>query len=416
MALTIGKLVTSEFSPRTDPETGAQIVRLTGGRCVCHHVYPSMRSTTSDGMFLLYFRETNGRRQLFAMNLDTGNSLQLTSGAAVDAYHAAFSADDRHIFYLQRSEIWCVDARDLLRTRAYKPEAGWVVRDFDLSADDRFMVVLEFAEEMANVTLESCDWSTFAFDSLAAPRCRIVYVDRATGARRTVVEEKCWLGRPSIRPGDPDTILYCHEGPYDMIDARMWLVQSDGAGKRCCREQDANTVLTSEFWLPDGSAVVYLHWKAAGERAEEVRAIDPVTLEERTVCDCPALAHVACSPDGRYVVGDALSSDVPVHLRTEALWTCEQQRCADDDCIYLIDLACGEGICVCHHGASYLSKYGTVLDSEPHPIFTRDGRSIIYVSDAEGIPCIYRVDVARFLWEQEAQADEAFSYGLSSTF
>lgn len=416
MAPVIGKIISSEFEVRQDASTGAHVVRMTGGRHTCHHIYPTMRSTTSDGQFLLYFREFNHRRQLFAMNLETGNSLQLTSGGDVDDYHAAFSADDRHIFYLQGNVLWSMDAQDLLRNQLYVPDDGWLIREFDFSEDDRYAIVLETVKTSANVSLSGMrDWTTFAFDSLGAPRCRIVRVDFKTGERRVVVDEECWLGRPFFRPGDPDTILYCHEGPYDMIDARMWLVQSDGSNKRCCREQGPDTVLTAEFWFPNGRELGFLHWQAEGERNEELHAIDPVTLEERTICSCPAFAHCAVSPDGRYLVGDALSTNDPVHLRDEASRR-RKQTAADDDFIYLVDLETGESVRLCHHGSSFLPKYGTVFDSEPHPVFSRDGRSVIYVSDAEGVPCIYRVKLARFLWEHEAQSDEAYSYGLAATF
>ena len=416
MAPIIGKIVNSEFTVKEDPTTGAHVVRMTGGRHTCHHIHLSSRATTSDGKFLLYFREFNRRRQLFAMNLETGKSLQLTSGADVDDYHAAFSADDRHVLYLQSNVLWALDVRDLLRERVYEPEAGWVAREFDLSADDRYLIVLEIAQSSAGVSLSGMgDWSTFAFDSLGAPSCRIVRLDTATGERNVVVEEDCWLGRPFFRPGDPSTILYCHEGPYDMIDTRMWLVQADGSGRRPCREQGPDTVLTSEFWFPDGSELGFLCWQAEGGASEELHAIDPDTLEERVVCEVPAFAHCAVGPVGRFLVGDALSSNDPVHLREEASRRKKDER-AEDDYIYLVHLESGEQIKLCHHGSSFLPKYGAVFDSEPHPVFSRDGRSVIFVSDAEGLPCIYTVQLARFLWEHEAQGDETYSFGLASTF
>lgn len=98
------------------------------------------------------------------------------------------------------------------------------------------------------------------------------------------------------------------------------------------------------------------------------------------------------------------------------LISAEDAASAADDYIYLCDLHTGEQRRICHHGSSFLPKYGTVLDSEPHPVFARDGRSIIYVSDCGGIPSIFQVDLVRFLWEIEAREDESYAYGLASTF
>lgn len=412
MPAVIGKLHAGELVPMKDAESGAHIVRLTARKHVCHHIYPTMRATTGDGKFLLYFREVNGRRQLHAMNLDTGISLQLTAGKDVDDYHAAFSSDDRHVYYLQNNVLWRLDVRDLLRTHVYNPEPGWMMREFSFSDDERYLVSLETISSADIDTLSGLrDWSTFALGSLLAPRCRLVYVDIESGNRRVLVDEDCWLGRPSIRPGDGNTVMYCHEGPYNMIDTRMWLVQSDGSDKRPCRNQDKDTVLTWEFWFPDGRQLGFLCWNVRDDKPEELHAINPDTMEERILCTCPPFVHCSCSPDGRYIVGDTAGSTKPVHLISA-----EDAASAADDYIYLCDLHTGEQRRICHHGSSFLPKYGTVLDSEPHPVFARDGRSIIYVSDCGGIPSIYQVDLARFLWEIEAREDESYAYGLASTF
>lgn len=412
MAAVIGKLYEGELASLKDEETGAHIIRLTAGKHVCHHIYPTMSSTTGDGKFLLYFREVSRRRQLYAMNLETGNSLQLTAGKGVDDYHAAFSADGKHVYYLQENVLWKLDARDLLRERIYSPGTEWTMREFSFSDDERYMVSLEAA---AGTDIEALsglrDWSTFAIGSLLEPRCRLVYIDLETGSQTVLVDEDCWLGRPSIRPGDADTIMYCHEGPYNMIDTRIWLVQSDGSNKRPCREQGQDTVLTWEFWFPDGKQLGFLCWNVHDGRPEEIHAISPETLEETTLCSCPPFAHCSCSPDGRYIVGDTAGSTKPVHLRAEG-----QAASADDDYIYMCDLLTGEELRICHHGSSFLPKYGTVLDSEPHPVFSKDGRSVIYVSDRGGVPSIYRVDLARYLWEAEAKLDESYSFGLAATF
>lgn len=72
------------------------------------------------------------------------------------------------------------------------------------------------------------------------------------------------LVRPcaAAAPGDPDTILFCHEGPYDMIDARLWLIQSDGSRYRCARPQPKDVIITHEFWMPTGDRLAYVYRKA----------------------------------------------------------------------------------------------------------------------------------------------------------
>ncbi len=54
----------------------------------------------------------------------------------------------------------------------------------------------------------------------------------------TAIEQQGWLGHPQYRPGDDNTVAYCHEGPHDLVDARMWFIDEDGRNLRCGRRHD----------------------------------------------------------------------------------------------------------------------------------------------------------------------------------
>ena len=48
---------------------------------------------------------------------------------------------------------------------------------------------------------------------------------------------------------------------------------------------------------------------------------------------------------------------------------------------------------MCIRDSSWRAVHGNPQDSHPHPCFTEDNRYVIFVSDKEGKPCIYRVDL-----------------------
>lgn len=415
MALGIGRLLGSEVVQETDSDTGARLERLTSAKATCHHVYPTLNSTTFDGKFLLHFRELNRsahRRQLFAMNLDTGLSMQLTSGEGVDPYQAAFAADDKHVYYLQENEIWCLDILDLMRTSAYKPDRGWRVREFTFSADGRYAAVVEISERAGDVTAYDKDWSRFSLNQLRAPTCRIVHIDMETGDKQIAVQQDVWIACPRLRPNDPQTILFCHEGPQSLIDARMWLVHSDGSGLHRLREQDRGTVITSEFWMPDGQYVGYLFGDCGGTFVDSVRLCNVETGEDVKIMNCAPYAHCTLHPSGRYLVGDAVSS----YPSDNANASGPSARSGDDGYIYVVDLLGREEYRLCYHGSTWETKYGVTQDAIPHPVFSRDGRFVIFVSDREGRPGIYRVDWGRFLWEREAKENGTTDVGVAVTF
>ncbi|MCL7708720.1 oligogalacturonate lyase family protein, partial [Enterobacter kobei] len=56
------------------------------------------------------------------------------------------------------------------------------------------------------------------------------------------------------------TVAFCHEGPHDLIDARMWMVNEDGSNVCKAKEHAEGESCTHEFWVPDGSALVYVSY------------------------------------------------------------------------------------------------------------------------------------------------------------
>ncbi len=406
--MAIGDKIQNRFTAYRDSYTGVTVERLTEPGNVSHHMYFYNRMSTADGKKLLYCAEAEERR-LYLMDMETGEAVQLTEGGGLDDYGGILSSDDKYVYYQQEKVIWKLALSGLERECVYRIAEGWTGDSWTVSGDGRYLSVIETLQESLPKREEGAGWDFFAKTCLAKPRCRIVYVDLASGTSRTLLEENCWLGHVQIRPKDPDTIMFCHEGPYDLIDARLWLVQSDGSR---CREQPDDLILTHEFWLPDGSRLAFVYRETTGEKREDIRMINPDTMEEEVWMRCSPYAHFICDRQNHYMVGDAQGSDVPIHLldtkqpgeadggkadgekpgethkeRTVA----EQPQEVRNDFIYLVDVEGRSEERLCYHGTSWSAAYGNPQDSHPHPCFTEDGKYVIFVSDREGTPCIYRV-------------------------
>ena len=398
--MAIGDVIHNEFSSYVDEFTGARVERLTDPSVTCHHMYFYAHMTTTDGRWLLYSPEIDGERQVFLMDLATGDATQLTEGAGVDDWGAEFTADERHVLYHQSEAIWRLSLDDMGREEVYRTPEGWTGRDIGVSRDAPALAIVEIREDTMAAAIGGKSWDFFRRNCLARPLCRIRYVDLATSRAETVIEQRCWLGHSQIRPHDPETIMYCHEGPYDVIDARMWLVRRDGTGERCCREQPSDLILTHEFWEPDGKYLAYVYREMDGSGVEEIREIDPDTLEERTVMPCQTFAHCICDHAGRFFVGDAQGDTTPIHLQKEA--DIEARRASGEvlnDFLYLIDPHRREEVRLAYHGTSWSARWGTPQDAHPHPCFTEDGRYVLFVTDRFGHPAIHRIDLTEFLSE-----------------
>ncbi|MDO4848386.1 MAG: oligogalacturonate lyase family protein [Coriobacteriia bacterium] len=443
--MAIGDLTHNSFVRTFDPDTGAMVERLTSPSATCHLPRPGIRATSRDGKVLLYVGTSGEARQLFALNLDTGVSVQLTSGKGLLEYEGVcLDPDDRHAFYVQRDTLWRIDLTTLLLERLYTCDDGWALRWLTVSADGRYAVTTEIERTSVPANIEQPDWSLFELSTIAAPRSRIVLHSLGDGASEIVLEDRCWLGRATLQPGGQGSILYCHEGAYDYIDARMWLVSADGSRLRCAREKSSGEIAIGETWLDEGRSIGYLHrvgsadpqklgsvdWSATdlesialaeAAGAATVRRIDARTFEEEVLLACHPYAHLAFSPNGRYCTGDGANGPVPLHLVADA----PAAGVGSDEFIYLCDLETRREVRLCRHATSWSHRFGTTQDTHPHPSFSTDGNWVYFVSDREGHPAIYRVDVARFLRERdggngpvgrgEEGAPDA-SWGFSATY
>ncbi|MDL2301795.1 oligogalacturonate lyase family protein [Lachnospiraceae bacterium OttesenSCG-928-D06] len=390
--MAIGSVIKNKFMEYKDEHTGVLIKRLTEPDHVSHHMYFYNRMTTADGSKLLYCAELHGQRQLYFMDMNTGDAIQLTSGEDLGDYGAELSMDDKYVFYQQGNVIFRLCLETLERESVYEIPKGYRGGNWGMSDDNRFLVLVETEISSMPEEKKGANWDFFAITCKAKPHCRIVYIDMQKGTFHTVLEDNCWFGHAQIRPGDPDTILFCHEGPYDLIDARLWLVQSDGSNYRCCKEQPNDLILTHEFWLPDGSEFAFVYRETTGDKIENIRMINPDTMEETVFMECSPYAHFISDRENQYMVGDSQSGDVPIHLLNQEE-TKEGDQGEKNDYIYLVDVKNRKEQKLCYHGSSWKAKYGNTQDAHPHPCFSADNRYVIFVSDKEGMPCIYRVEL-----------------------
>lgn len=388
--MAIGDLLHQTPVTTPDPYTGCPVTRLTPPDHTSHHMYFYNRMVTSGSSRLLYCAEINGRRNLYLMELATGDAVQLTEGDALDDYGAMISADDKSVYYQQDRKVWKLDLATLQRTCLYAAPDGWDCGNWGMSDDNRYLVMTETRRDTLPDLTGKKGWEFFPLTCAAKPLCHIVYLDTQTGEHHIVVEDRCWFGHAQLRPGDPDTILFCHEGPYDMIDARLWLIQSDGSRYRCARPQPKDVIITHEFWMPTGDRLAYVYRKADDGSTETIRMMRPETLEEELFMPCLPYAHFICDRQRRWFVGDCQGQETPIHLQTGE----GRGQEVRNDFIYLVDIARKKEIPLCYHGTSWTTIHGTPQDAHPHPCFTPDGSGVVFTSDREGKPCVYLAKTA----------------------
>lgn len=225
------------------------------------------------------------------------------------------------------------------------------------------------------------DWQIFHDFFYKRPHCRLLRIDLRTGESQVIHEEKQWLGHPIYRPFDDNTVAFCHEGPHDLVDARMWMVNQDGSNVRKVKEHAEGESCTHEFWVPDGSALIYVSY-LKGQQGRSIYRFDPQTGVNEEVMSMPACSHLMSNFDGSMLVGDG--SGTPVDVNDTGSYTID-----NDPYLYGFDVAKKTAFRIARHDTSWATVANSRQVTHPHPSFTPDEKAVLFSSDKDGKPALY---------------------------
>ena len=355
-----------------DPLTERPVWRLTDPSLLHHHPQNYQRFVARHNSFLLLAGERGGQRQVLRMELPSGRLSQLTAGADLAPYSICLAPDERSFFFLQNGILKQTGLRTLRERPIYQSDGEWIATgDLGLSIDGRYAALIEMKKP--DRVAPGADRFRAQFER--QPLCRVRVVETLKGNTWVAVEEKAWLARPQLRP-KRDQILYCHEGPWGEVAARIWLVNLDGKQKVSLRPRRGEEQLGYEYWTADGKLVGYVHYADAAGRKATVRSLNPDTREEQVLSPCTQFWHLMGNADDSAIAGASRSKAGPN--------------------IYVLFPLTQRETTVCEHGVS-AKAYGSDDDSlaaQPRPAFSPDSQSIYFASDREGAPALYRAEVA----------------------
>ncbi|MBW7981887.1 oligogalacturonate lyase family protein [Enterobacillus tribolii] len=375
-----GDIVKLNFHSYSDEGTGAQVTRLTPPDVLCHRNYFYQKCFTRAGDKLLFAGEFDGNRNYYLMDLNGQSAVQLTEGKGDNTFGGFLSPDDQYLYYVKNERsLQRVRLEDQSEVTLYQVPEAWVgYGTWVANSDCTSLVGIEIAKsDWRPLT----GWQVFREFYTSNPHCRLLRVDLRSGDARVILEGNEWLGHPIYRPFDDNTVAFCHEGPHDMVDARMWLVNEDGSNVRKVKEHAPGESCTHEFWVPDGSAMIYVSY-LKGEQDRYIRRFDPVSGEDALMMQMPACSHLMSNYDGTLLVGDG--SGTPADVKDTGAHKIE-----NDPWIYIFDAQSKNYAPLVMHNSSWRVLNGDRQVTHPHPSFSPDNRQVLFTSDFEGQPAMY---------------------------
>lgn len=380
-----GDITPLTFTTETDPITGVNVMRLTPPGRIFHRNYFYQKCFLQGGTRLLIGGVEQGNWNYWLLDLQHRTLRQLTEGPGDNSFDGFITDDDRALIFMRRNrQIVRVELDTLQEQVLYELPAQWVSTSaWAPDSSGRKMIGMSLPQESY---LPLRDWDDFQRQYHRHPTTRCEVIDLTTGKAELLFEEPRWLGHPGFRPGDTDTIMYCHEGPHDLIRHRIWLRQD---AQSMPVSQNEDETYTHEFWVPDGSRILFVSLHKATQQRHICQTLAGSTQSEKRM-PMPACSHLMSNVDGSLLVGDGCGT--PVDLTEEGGYVAQT-----DPWLYLFEPDEKRTRPITRHGTSWRVVDGQCQATHPHPSFSPDLRQVLYTSDRDGLPAVYLADISSLI-------------------
>ncbi|MFN2157259.1 MAG: oligogalacturonate lyase family protein [Anaerolineae bacterium] len=386
----IGDTWPSEIQTHRDAKTGRTIRQLTGsGNNV--HLYFTENSFDSQRNEIIFRSDrASGESKapeddpvynLFRMDLVTGQTVQLTDEDG-SVGGVTKTPDSKLIVYSTRNQIKCLDTGTGQVTTVYEETGSYSVGAPSISLNRRY---IGFCRNEKVEAPRGPNYTGFKerFYRVKDGRITLAYLDGSGSF--DVFKDTHQVGHFQFCPDDSALATYCHEGPWNLVTQRIWLLDYCSREAWPCFRQEEQDSVGHEFWTQDG--FVFFDDRGPGHdgtitssgtqavatevQVNENEMIPFVGLADRTGkvvkrIDMPYYCnHYHANPDNTILVGD------------------------DVDDLVLIDIS-GEPASLsvlCTHGTSWHTQ-----SSHCHPTWSWDGSRILYASDRGGRVNLYLVE------------------------
>ncbi len=363
----------SEKRSFTDRVSGAEITQLTSYLGHSWHAYFTNNGWWDGGRRLLIRSDRENAANLFSIELESGEISRLTDFPAGAAEHPNFSNDVNparpEVYYTYLGGLYALDLLTLRTRLLYTCPGGFTIHGGLVGADGRH-VYTAVTEDLSKrvYTNMGAGYIGMRETFLAHPDCRIVQIDTENGGGEEIWQENTWVGHVNPSPARPDLLSFCHEGPWQLVDHRIWVMDLKTGAVAKVRERRAeNEMVGHEYWHLDGEHIGYqVHRREEGKSFFGAVKYDGTEEREAPCVPMPSPDHIH-SNDFSLIASDS-GKCVKLYRNNGGGFDPARVLCMHDGCFFFGS----------HH---------------PHPRFTADGKRILYNSDASGYCQVYLAQI-----------------------
>jgi len=381
--MTKGRIYTDPVFRYRDAYSDREIVRLTDYLGHSNHLYFTDPCWIDDNRSLIFTSDRENQSNLFRCDLDTGAITQLTDLTGPGRPTGQYSAANGRHYYWWQGTVHELDPETFEEHVIYRaPDGMTSSKAANPTADGRYICTSLMREPEQETAAVSFSYSRFREFFHAKPFTQIVRVEVATGEAEVVHEDRCYIGHVNTSPALPDIMTFCHEGPWNLVDQRIWGLNIRTGDCWRIRSQEANDVsIGHEYWFADGETMGY-HGRPRGEDGQHIFGWVRWDDTDRHEVHFPYSSTHFHSLDENLIVGDGTAAFV---FTSESRSRPYIQLFKWDGERYV-----GPRI-LAYHRSTFNNQH-----AHPHPRFTPDGKHVLYSSDLTAYSNMYLVPVGDF--------------------
>ena len=362
------KLFPSEKKIFKDRVSGVEVTQLTSYLGHSHHSYFTNNGWYDNDRRLLFTSDRDNARNLFSIEIESGEISQLTDFTPGMESMPSFTNDVNHVrnevYYSLGKCLYSLNLDTLEKRKLYEAPEGFNQSMGLVGADGRY-VYGTLGEDLSNRIYANLSASYVGMRDIfyAKPASRILQLDVETGKVETLWQEKCWIGHVNPSPAQPELLTFCHEGPWQLVDHRIWCMDVRECKPWKLREREVEgEKIGHEYWHQDGLHVGYqVHRPEGGSRFGVIK-YDGTEREEAPCVPFPSPDHIY-SNDFNLIVSD---SGKAIKLY--------QRKGTEFDKARVLAM---------HDGSFFYGSH------HPHPRMSADGKSVLYNSNVSGYCQLY---------------------------
>lgn len=386
-----GRVYQDEIFRYEDPYSEREITRLTSYLGHSNHFYFTDPCWFNNGRSLIFMSDREGQSNLFRYDLDDGRITQMTDLKGPGKARGCISTVNNANYFWWQGQMIELDLDTLEERVIWELPPGMVPDNrANPTADGRYLCS-RLMEDIAQArpTIDFA-YSRFREHFHARPLSQIIRVEIATGQMEIIHEDRCYIGHINTSPSLPDVLTFCHEGPWHLVEQRIWGLNIASGETWKIRDQDdgKNLAIGHEYWFADGKRIGYHGRPRIDDRTADRPLGDHIFGHIQWDNSDPVEVHFPFhsghfhSLDERIIVGDGTPAQAGNRWKDSQpfiqlfKWDGEQ---------YI-----GPRI-LAYHRSTFNNQH-----AHPHPRFTPDGQHVLYSSDLTDYSNMYLVEVGAF--------------------